>query len=523
MRRFVMSEVAVRGKKSILDLSLNAMVVLESRYLKKNSKGEPIEKPEDLFFRVARAVSEAEPIFRSDISKSELQEWEDVFYNLMVEKKFMPNSPTLMNAGREMGMLSACFVLPVEDSIDGIFKSIHNTAIIQKAGGGTGYDFSQLRPKGDFVSSSCGRTSGPLSFMKVFSEATMAIQQGAFRRGANMGMMRIDHPDIIDFIRCKEDLSMYTNFNISVAVTDGFMKTLKENPNAPHRVINPRSKETSHLQKEKGAAFWTVGEVFDLIAAHAWSTGEPGVIFIDRINETHPVSHLGKIEATNPCGEQPLLPYEACNLGSINLAAFVEEREGHKRFNWEAFRKAIQNSIRFLDNVVEINNYPIPEIRKICLGNRKIGLGIMGFADALFKLRIPYNSREGVSFGEDIAHFLFEESHKASEGLASERGVFPHYEGSSWEKKGLRQRNACSTTIAPTGTISIIAACSGGIEPIFSLGFIRQVLDGKKLLETNEEFKEALKERDLDPENIIEEVLRTGSIQNESSIPLEIT
>lgn len=506
-----------------LDLTQNCIRVLEARYLKKNETGQIIETPVGLFRRVAQTLVAPEHQYNT-LSKEEIAELEEKFFDVMTTGKFMPNSPTLMNAGREMGMLSACFVLPVEDSVDGIFTSIKNTALIQKAGGGTGFDFSELRPSGDIVRTSGGTTSGPLSFLQVFSKATDAIQQGAFRRGANMGMMLITHPDIIEFINFKEDLTRLTNYNISVSMPDSVMRDIKENPRKIHMVVNPRNGKSAPLAKKgEPGKFWTLGEIFDLIIQRAWNTGEPGLIFIDRINRDNPTPHIGRMTATNPCGEQPLLPYEACNLGSINVGKFVQEDEnGEKVFDWEEYKEVIELTTRFLDNVVDANKYPIPEITKMCHNNRKIGLGIMGFADVLFQLGISYNSDEGVTFGGKLMEFLQNESHNASEKLAEEKGVFPNWEGSTWDTKHHRKmRNACTTTVAPTGTISIIANCSGGIEPLFSLAFFRNVLNGQRLVEVNEYFKQVAKEKGFYSDELMKELADKGTLTHLDVVPEE--
>lgn len=499
-------------------LSKNSEVVLKTRYLKKNEKQEVVERPEDLFGRVASTLAAIEETWNTP--KEKIEEFEIKYYNMMATGDYMPNSPTLMNAGREMGMLSACFVLPVEDSIEGIFSSIKHTAMIQKAGGGTGFDFSRLRPAGDFVKSSGGTSPGPLCFLKVFSDASDAIQQGAFRRGANMGMLRIDHPDIMDFIRYKEDLTKITNFNISVNMTDEFMEALKRDSNSIHYVVNPRTKERFPLKKKgEVGEFWRVGEIFNEIIRRAHSTGEPGLCFTDRVNETNPTPHIGPMEATNPCGEQPLLPHEACNLGSINLANFIVGKGAGAKYDWDRFREVVHTCTRFLDNVVEANNYPIPEIRQMCHGNRKIGLGVMGFADALYKLHIPYNSNGAVKFGEAVMKFLNDESHNCSEKLAQERAPFPYWKGSIWEKKKRKMRNACCTTVAPTGTISIIANCSGGIEPLFSVAFFRNVLNGKRLIEVNDEFKRVAKEEGFYSEALMERAAKEGTLKDCPEVP----
>ncbi|MEI6168621.1 MAG: vitamin B12-dependent ribonucleotide reductase [bacterium] len=499
-----------------LNLTENSLAVLRARYLRRDEKGELAETPEELIHRVAAAVATAETAYGADAARVDAVAGE--FYRWMADGTFMPNSPTLMNAGREAGLLSACFVLPVEDTIDGIFSSIRNTALIQKAGGGTGFSFSRLRPRNDRVASSSGTTSGPISFMKVFSKATDAIQQGAFRRGANMGIMRIDHPDIVEFINAKQDLSELTNFNLSVGITEAFMRQWYANPSAGHIVRNPRNGVESNLAGPEGKD-WTVGALFDLIIERAWRTGEPGVVFLDRINEDNPTPHIGTIEATNPCGEQPLLPYESCNLGSINVAKFVKEKAPEAGFDYDAFRQVIQVAMRFLDNVIDINRYPIPETAEISRNNRKIGLGIMGFADALFALGIPYDSEEGVTFAEQLMQFLNEESHRASVVLAGERGVFPNWKGSIWEPRGINMRNACTTTVAPTGTISIIANCSGGIEPLFSLVFFRNVMDGQRLLEVNSPFERVAREQKFFSKDLMKRIAEQGSIRAMSDLP----
>ncbi|MEA3227357.1 MAG: adenosylcobalamin-dependent ribonucleoside-diphosphate reductase, partial [Planctomycetota bacterium] len=396
------------------------------------------------------------------------------------------------------GMLSACFTLPVEDSIDGIFDTVKHAALIQKAGGGTGFSFDRLRPTGDIVRSSGGKTSGPISFARVYSEGTNAIQQGAFRRGANMGMMLVEHPDIISFIRAKNDPTAFTNFNFSVKVPDTFMKQLRENPDTSHVVVNPRTKKRYIIPRSVNKGSYTlddllpegqstdgcltVQEVWDMVVNDAHATGEPGICFIDRVNEANPTPHLGQIEASNPCGEQPLLPYEACNLGSIAISKFVQkDRCG---LDWDSLAKTVTLGVRFLDNVIDANYYPIPEIRKVTLGNRKIGLGIMGFADTAVLLRIRYDCEEAVEFAEKLMCFVQKSAHDASEDLAKERGSFPNWNGSVWNKRYHRQmRNATCTTIAPTGTIGIIAGCSSGIEPIFSLATKRRILDGQKFIQ----------------------------------------
>ncbi|HUR28989.1 MAG TPA: vitamin B12-dependent ribonucleotide reductase [Planctomycetota bacterium] len=513
-------------------LSENAIKVLERRYLKKDPEtGKVCETPKQLLWRVATHIAKGELKFAGGTPQRALAVARE-FYDVMAKRYFMPNSPTLMNAGREMGMLSACFVLPVEDSIEGIFDAIKATAMIQKSGGGTGFSFSRLRPQGDLVRSSGGTTEGPLSFIQVFSKATDAIQQGAFRRGANMGILRIDHPDVMQFIKFKDDLSKLQNYNISVAITDRFLEELRATPNKIHEVQNPRSKEWRPLKRKDASGndsgtFWTVGEIWDEIINHAWRTGEPGVVFIDRINAKNPIKNVGLIEATNPCGEQPLHPYDSCNLGSINLGALITGDGSTARFDWDHYKQLIRTTTRFLDNVIEVNKYPLPEIDNMSKTTRRIGLGVMGFADALYKLGISYNSEEGCKFGEKVMQVLNDESHLASEALAEERGVFPAWEGSDWQKQGRRLRNSYTTTVAPTGTISIIADCSGGIEPMFSLAFIRQVMkdnQGKPTImrEVNYVFEQVAKARGFYSEDMIDRISEQGSAAHIDAVPADV-
>ncbi|MFT7680451.1 MAG: ribonucleoside-diphosphate reductase alpha chain [Planctomycetota bacterium] len=505
------------------DLTENALVVLGRRYLRRDGEsGEVIETPRQLFWRVATHVARGELAFADDDYGHALTVARD-FYSLMATRLFMPNSPCLMNAGREMGMLSACFVLPVEDSIEGIFDSVKATAMIQKAGGGTGFSFSRLRPSGDIVQSSGGTTEGPLSFIQVFSKATEAIQQGAFRRGANMGMLRVDHPDVIGFIKVKDDRSQLTNYNISIAITDRFVEELRSAPDTHHQVQNPRSKEWKTLLHEDGEA-WTVSQIWDLIIEHAHENGEPGVIFIDRINALNPIPNMGEIEATNPCGEQPLHAYDSCNLGSINLGLLVEGEGSEATFEWEVFKSIIHTTTRFLDDVIEVNKFPLPQIESMTRSTRRLGLGVMGFADALYKLGVSYNSEQGCAFGEEIMRVLKEESHLASEILAEERGVFPAWEGSKWEERGRRMRNSYTTTVAPTGTISILADCSGGIEPMFSLAFNRQVMkdtEGKPTVmrEVNYVFEKAAKDAGYHSDELLDRIVEEGSLAHMDEVP----
>lgn len=522
------------------DLTENAQTVLERRYLLRDEHGALIETPRQMFWRVARTVAAAETKFDADADEA-LEVARD-FYTLMSQRMFLPNSPCLTNAGRGSGMLSACFVLPVEDSVEGIYDAVKATALIQKAGGGTGFSFSRIRAKGDRVTSSGGTGGGPLNFMEVFSKASESIQQGAFRKGANMGMLRIDHPDIDRFIVHKDDRTALTNFNISVAVTDRFLAALRANPQSIHEVKDPRTGAWRPFARRAGdlpegsdasggdSEFWTVGEIWDQVVSHAHATGEPGVIFIDRINAKNPIKNVGEIEATNPCGEQPLHAWDSCNLGSINLSRFVlpetDDDTGITtcRFHWDAYREVIHTCTRFLDDVIEVNEYPLREIDQMSRATRRVGLGVMGFADSLYQLGLPYDSEEACSFGEEIMRVLDEESHLASEVLAEERGVFGAWEGSEWQERGIRLRNSYTTTIAPTGTISIIAGCSGGIEPMFSLAFQRRVMtdaEGKPTVmrEVNEVFETIANRAGYFSDELVEKILEEGTLAHVDEVP----
>ncbi|MFY9269479.1 MAG: vitamin B12-dependent ribonucleotide reductase [Candidatus Manganitrophaceae bacterium] len=492
---------------SNVQISSNALRVLEKRYLSKDSEGKVAEIPEQLFRRVARNIAEANRLYDPN---ADLAAVEEEFYDLMAEFRFLPNSPTLMNAGRDLQQLSACFVLPVEDSMEGIFDAIKNTAIIHKTGGGTGFSFSRLRPKNDLVRTTGGAASGPISFMKVFNHATEAVKQGGTRRGANMGILRIDHPDILEFIKCKENTKEITNFNISVAITDAFMETCRKGEDFP--LVNPRTKEV--------VAIIPAREVMDQIAEQAHRTGEPGLFFIDRANETNPTPKIEEIEATNPCGEQPLLPYESCNLGSINLERHLVAVEGQYRFDWAALEKSVRTSIHFLDNVIDMNRYPIKEIEEITKGNRKIGLGIMGFARMLFKMAIPYNSEKGIETAKTVMSFIREIGYDESAKLAEKRGVYPNWKDSLHEKRGERIRNSYVTTVAPTGTISMIADTSGGCEPEFSLIWYKNVMDGEHLPYVLDYFIEVAKREGFWTDDLLEQIVKNhGSVQGIGQVP----
>jgi ribonucleoside-diphosphate reductase alpha chain len=489
-----------------LKLGVNAIKVLKNRYLMKDEEGKVIETPSQMFHRAAKAVSKADLLYDK---KSDVKRTEERFYQVMADREFLPNSPTLMNAGTKLGQLSACFVLPVEDSIDGIFTTLKHMAMIHQSGGGTGFSFSKLRPAGDIVGSTKGVASGPVSFMTIYDAATNVIKQGGRRRGANMAILDVTHPDILKFIEAKSREGILTNFNISVAVTDQFMDAVQKDGEVA--LVNPRT--------GKAEATLRARHVFDLIASNAWRTGDPGLVFIDEINRHNPTPQLGEIRSTNPCGEQPLLPFESCNLGSINLAKMVKEG----KVDWTKLRRVIRTAVHFLDNVIDVNRYPVPEIGEITRANRKIGLGVMGFADMLIMLGVPYDSEEGLALAEKIMQFISDESIKKSVETGEERGAFPNFVGSLWEKRGYKTiRNATVTTVAPTGTISIIAGCSGGIEPIFAVAFVRNVLEGTKLLETQPTFEELAKERCFYSGDLMMEIAKTGSIQNMEKIPEDV-
>ncbi len=477
-----------------INLTENALHVLERRYLKKDKQGQITETPEEMFRRVAQTIASAELTYDS---KANVKAREEEFYQLMANLEFLPNSPTLMNAGRELGQLSACFVLPIEDSMESIFDAVKHTALIHKSGGGTGFSFSRLRPEQDRVGSTGGVASGPVSFIRAFDIATDVIKQGGTRRGANMGILNVDHPDIMKFIMAKDDPTALTNFNISVAITAEFMEAVKAD--ADYNLINPRTKEVAGKLNAK--------EVFDKIVDRAWKTGDPGIIFIDRINQDNPAPHLGKIESTNPCGEQPLLPYESCNLGSLNLAKMLRSSNGATEIDYPKLAKAVQTAVRFLDNVIDVNKFPLPQIEEMTKKTRKIGLGVMGFADMLIQLGIPYDSEEALQFAAEVMHFINEKAYQASIDLAKERGVFPAFAGSIHDTPdGQKPRNASCTTIAPTGTLSLIAGCSSGIEPLFALSYTRNILDGAQLVEVNPYFEAVAKSEGFYSEEIMREL-----------------
>jgi len=484
-------------------LTVNALEVLRKRYLLKDENEKIVESPSRLFARVAKTVARVDRKYGGDPKESER-----IFYGMMARLEFLPNSPTLFNAGTRLGQLSACFVLPVEDSLEGIFGAVKNMALIEKSGGGVGFDFSRLRPRGDIVMSTKGVASGPVSFMRVFDTATEVIKAGGKRRGAMMGILRVDHPDIVEFITSKQKPGFLSNFNISVAVTDKFMKAVVED--GEYWLINPRNREKVKRLRAK--------DVWNLMIRSAWASGDPGVVFIDEINRYNPTPKVALIESTNPCGEQPLLPFESCNLGSINLSMMVHDG----RADWRKLRETVRYSVSFLDNVVDANKYPLKETERITRANRKIGLGVMGFADMLIKLRIPYDSNEALEFAEKLMRFIEEEAHKRSVEIAEERGSFPNFEKSIWKDKYKAFRNATVTTIAPTGSISIIAGCSSGIEPIFAISFIRNVLSGTKLFETNPLFEAVAKERGFYDVKLLEEIARTGSAQKLDKVPDDI-
>ena len=482
-------------------LTERAKTVLEIRYLLKNEKGEVVETPQQMFHRVANYVATAEEFYEGNSS-----EWAEKFHELLSSLRFLPNSPALMNAGKPKAQLAACFVLPVEDSIESIFKTLMDAALILQSGGGTGFNFSHLRPKGDVVRSTGGIASGPVSFMKIFDKASDIIKQGGARRGANMGILRVDHPDILEFVRIKRIESL-SNFNISVAVTDNFMEAFFKDDYIP--LINPRNGKVAKKVKAK--------DIFNEIIESAWETGDPGIIFIDTINKYNPTPHIGQIESTNPCGEQPLLPYEACILGSLNLSKYVKDAS----IDFKMLEHDVKIATRFLDDAIDVTHYPVPEVEKMHKGNRKIGLGLMGWADCLVELGIPYNHKKAFALAEQIMQFIRDKSHSASHELAQKRGVFPNFKGSVWDKKGILMRNATTTTIAPTGTISIIADCSSGIEPYFLLAYKQRILDTEFEI-INKYLVEIAQKEGFYTEEFVNELRQKGTLRGIKAIPLKI-
>lgn len=507
-----MAELQLPADIESLKVNKNAETVLERRYYRKDLHGNPTEDATKLFWRVASAIAAEESKYEKTTVSPETLVKE--FYSMMAHMEFLPNSPTLMNAGTPLGQLAACFVLPVGDSIEEIFDAVKHAAMIHKSGGGTGFSFSRLRPKDSRVGSTGGVASGPVSFLRIFNTATEQIKQGGTRRGANMGILRIDHPDIMDFIRAKEREGEFNNFNFSVALTEDFMKAVENGDD--YKLINPHNQEVVRSMNAR--------EVFEILVQKAWEKGDPGIVFLDRINRDNPTPALGEIESTNPCGEQPLLPYEACNLGSINLGIMLTQDERDKlSVDWDRLRKTIHLSVRFLDNVIDASRYPLDRITEMVHTNRKIGLGVMGWADMLFQLKIPYNSQEALNLAEKVMEFIQAEGRAASKQLAKERGAFPAYADSIFGERNLGPyRNATITTIAPTGTLSILAGCSSGVEPLFALSFARHVMDGDKLVETNPYFKAALKEHGCYSEKLMDVITEKGSIANIEHLPEDL-
>jgi ribonucleoside-diphosphate reductase alpha chain len=490
-------------------LTENALRVLEKRYLKRDDKNRVTETPKELFTRVAWNLAQADRYYGAD--EARIRESARRFYRLMADLEFLPNSPTLMNAGLELQQLSACFVLPVDDSLAGIFESLKQQALIHQSGGGTGFSFSRLRPKGDFVKSTMGVASGPVSFMKIFDEATQQVKQGGKRRGANMGILRVDHPDILEFITCKDKTSEITNFNISVAVTDNFMEAVKAG--TAYDLVNPRNKQVASQLDAR--------DVFDKIAYQAWKNGEPGLFLIDETNRRQPTPNVGLMEATNPCGEQPLLPFESCNLGSVNLEKhMVRGKSGRWELDWKKLEATIRSTVRMLDNVIDMNAYPVKEIEEMTKATRKIGLGVMGFARMLFMLEVPYDGPEGVEWGRKIMKFIHKTGYDESQKLAAERGPYPAWEGSRHWEKGLKMRNSYVTTVAPTGTLSMIADTSGGCEPEFSLIWYKRVMEGEELPYFLEYFEEVARREGFWREDLVQKILENhGSARGLSEVP----
>ena len=525
------------SSKDHVSLTPNAKRILEMRYLRRDEDGQPIEEPEDMFQRVAQNIASADAHYNTD---ADVEKTAEEFYRIMAELEFLPNSPTLMNAGRDLQQLSACFVLPVADSMPSIFETLKNTALIHKSGGGTGFSFSRIRPKNDIVKSTSGVASGPISFMKIFDSATEEIKQGGTRRGANMAIMRVDHPDVLEFITCKRDNDELNNFNISVGITEDFMEKVQKDEE--YALINPRTNQPSDHLKAR--------EVFDLIVEGAWKNGDPGIIFMDRINRDNPTPEVGEIESTNPCGEQPLLPYESCNLGSINLLKMAHSENGVWAIDWERLKQTVRTAIHFLDNVIDMNNFPLPEIAEMTRSNRKVGLGIMAWSDLLIRLGVPYNSDTAVQLAKQVMEFIDYHAEVASSELARERGSFPNFDRSVYRNGHKKYENSLSegkfgrpgldwnqlrdaiaahgirgathTTIAPTGTISLIASVSSGIEPPFGICHIRKALDDDELIMVHPLFEEIARREDFYSDELIREIHEEGSVQEMEQIPEDI-
>ncbi len=493
-----------------IELSDNAIRVLERRYLMKDEEGTVIETPQERFRSVASHIASAERVYDA---QADVSSWEDAFYQVMTDLEFVPNSPTLMNAGRELGQLSACFVIPIEDSMESIFDAVKYTALIHKSGGGTGFSFSRLRPERDRVGSTGGVASGPISFMRAFDATTDVIKQGGMRRGANMAILRVDHPDILRFIEAKADAGSLTNFNLSVAMTDDFMEAVDNA--ADYDLVNPRTGEVTDRLSAR--------DVFDRIVDMAWRTGDPGIVFIDEINRHNPTPALGKIESTNPCGEQPLLPFESCNLGSVNLSRMVTQKDGRPCIDYDKLSRTVRLAVRFLDNVIEVNQFPLPEIAAMTRTTRKIGLGVMGFADMLIQLGIPYDSEQALAEAGEVARFISGTADEASIELAEERGTFPAFEGSVYNTgDGRRLRNASRTTIAPTGSLSIIANCSSGIEPLFALSYVRHILEGEEFVEVNPYFEQAARDGGFHSQDLMKQLAEGKRLREMEEVPEQV-
>ncbi len=488
-------------------LTVNAFEVLRKRYLLKDERGEIIESPSEMFRRVAKAISDVDKRYDESPEKSFRQ-----FLEVMSKLEFLPNSPTLFNANAPLGQLSACFVLPVEDSLESIFTAVKKTALIEQTGGGVGFDFSKIRPRGDLVKSTKGVASGPVSFMRVFDTVTEVIKAGGKRRGAMMGVLRVDHPDIEEFIEAKSEEGILSNFNLSVSVTDEFMESVKKGER--YDLINPRTDYEADKVEAR--------EIWEKITKNAWSTGDPGLIFLDEIDKHNPTPELGEIRATNPCGEVPLLPNEPCNLGSINVSKMVKKSEGEVEIDWEKLGRVVGIAIHFLDNVIDANDYPIPEVEEMAKGNRKIGLGVMGWAELLIRLGIPYDSEDATNLADDLMKFISKKAREKSVELGKTRGSFPNFKKSTWVEEFESMRNATVTSIAPTGSISIIAGCSSGIEPLFSVAFMRNVLEGSKLFEVNPWFERIAKDRGFYSAELMKKIAERGSVKNVDDVPEDV-